>query len=71
MSGTLDTKGAADYLGFSPVTLRQWRCQGRGPKYVKAGRSIRYRVADLDLYQEQHLEQPVLEAPPPRRRKAS
>ena len=39
---------AAQVLGQSPNTLRQWRCQGRGPAWTKAGRRVLYRRADLD-----------------------
>jgi len=31
-------KDVARYIGCSPATLRTWRVQGRGPKYVKRGR---------------------------------
>jgi excisionase family DNA binding protein len=33
---------AAKFLGLSSRTLQAWRSQGRGPAYVKVGRSIRY-----------------------------
>lgn len=38
---------AADFLNLSIRTLQAWRAQGRGPSFVHAGRSIRYRLADL------------------------
>jgi len=28
--------------------------RGRGPAYIRIGRSIRYRIADLDRWLEQH-----------------
>ena len=28
---------AAEMLGISAMTLRRWRCQGKGPCYVKFG----------------------------------
>lgn len=34
---------AARYIGCAPATLRTWRAQGRGPRYVKAGRVWYYR----------------------------
>lgn len=43
-------KQAAKYLGISVKWMQQARCYGRGPKYIKIGRSIRYNVADLDAY---------------------
>ena len=47
----LDTEAAASYLSASPKTLRQWRCEGRGPRYHTIhGRLVRYNVADLDAF---------------------
>ena len=48
----MNTKDAAKYLGLSHHTLNQWRHQGRGPLFVRLGRAIRYRKADLDDYLE-------------------
>lgn len=47
---TLDTKGAAAQIGFAPNTLEKLRVYGGGPRYVKMGRSVRYRVSDLEAY---------------------
>lgn len=38
---------AGALLHVSPKTLAQWRVRGGGPEYVKAGRSVSYRRADL------------------------
>lgn len=46
----LDCNPAAEYLGLSPITLADWRVQGRGPRYVKLGRRVKYDIADLDDY---------------------
>lgn len=50
----LRERDAAEYLGFRPITLRAWRMQGRGPAYIRAGRSIRYTLDDLDTYRTAH-----------------
>ena len=34
------------------MTLRKWRCIGEGPRFVRIGRAVRYRKADLDAYAE-------------------
>jgi len=39
---------AAERLGLAAQTLRNYRFQGRGPKYLKLGRAVRYRPSDLD-----------------------
>jgi hypothetical protein len=39
---------AATVLGVIPTTLGNWRCTGRyALPYIKTGRLVRYRVADL------------------------
>jgi hypothetical protein len=44
------TPEAAAYLKLKPSTLEQHRWKGCGPSYVRIGRSIRYRQADLDAF---------------------
>ena len=50
----LTTKGAADYLGQKPQTLRTWRTSGRGPRYVRLGTGkfarAAYEMAELDRW---------------------
>lgn len=37
----------ADLLRLEHKTLEAWRSKGRGPAYVKLGRDVRYRIADV------------------------
>lgn len=37
-------------LGVSRSTLQSWRYAGRGPRYLKIGRLIRYRNADVETF---------------------
>jgi len=46
---------AAEHLGISVRTLQAWRVKGGGPKYSKIGRSVRYRLCDLDAFIEANL----------------
>lgn len=55
----VDTTRAAEILGVSRPTLERWRARGTGPRYVKHGRWIRYRVGDLRVFVESCL-QPAL-----------
>lgn len=58
--GLMDEGQAATYLGFkNRNSLRNLRCEGEGPKYVKMGRFIRYRRQDLDHYVEGKLRDPA------------
>lgn len=50
MTETLNDVQAAQLLGLSPQTLRNWRTQRKGPPYVKLGRAIRYHLEDLRDY---------------------
>ena len=47
---SLTPEQAAEYLGQSVNTLRQWRSQGRGPAYEKRGRNVRYKLEDLEAW---------------------
>ncbi len=49
--GIKDTE-AAKNLGVAPQTLRNMRCQGKGPPYFRIGRAVRYSVEDLNRYIE-------------------
>lgn len=44
MTTLLNTEAAASALGISPVTLKIWRCKGKGPRFIKLGSSPRDRV---------------------------
>lgn len=46
----LDTERVAKVCGLHEVTLRKWRITGEGPRFVRLGRAVRYRRADLDAY---------------------
>jgi excisionase family DNA binding protein len=47
----LTRQEAADYLGVKFHTLEVWACTGRYKiKYIKVGRSIRYKKEDLDAF---------------------
>lgn len=49
-SDLMDEARLAARLGVSRATLQSWRYAGRGPRYLKIGRLIRYREADVDAY---------------------
>lgn len=38
---------AANHLRLSVWTLRQWRCKGKGPKFLKIGRRVLYQKTDV------------------------
>lgn len=46
----LNTAQAAFYVGLSQRTLEKMRITGRGPKYRKHGRFVRYHIDELDAW---------------------
>jgi len=43
------------YLGVPPGTLANWRYLGRGPAFLRVGRHVRYRTADVTAWVEGQL----------------
>lgn len=50
MKQVLTTTEAAQELGIASQTLEKWRTYGKGPTFVKVGRNVRYRMADLEAW---------------------
>lgn len=61
-SPNLKTEEAAKYLNVQPATLEQHRWRGTGPRFVKIGRSVRYRMADLEAFLEERVFSSTTEA---------
>jgi hypothetical protein len=49
----LTERDAARFICMSVYFLRQARVQGRGPEYMRFGRSIRYRLDALEKFIQQ------------------
>ena len=47
----LDQNALADRWLLSPRTLEQWRWQGRGPKFLKVGARVIYRLEDVEAFE--------------------
>jgi predicted DNA-binding transcriptional regulator AlpA len=50
----LNERQVADSCAISVLTLRKWRTEGRGPRFVKIGTLVRYRPEDVDAWIESH-----------------
>ncbi len=48
-------KAAAEILDVSIKTLQGWRWAGRGPRYYKIGRLVKYRLEDLKEFVDRQL----------------
>jgi predicted DNA-binding transcriptional regulator AlpA len=46
---------AAAYLKCAVITLQKRRCRGDLPRHIKLGRSVRYRLCDLNAFIESGL----------------
>ncbi|MBC7767420.1 MAG: helix-turn-helix domain-containing protein [Phycisphaerales bacterium] len=46
----LTVEEAAELLSVSVKTLEAWRRLGKGPEFVKLGRSVRYTMRALDRF---------------------
>lgn len=45
----------AEHWGISKHTLERWRCDGRGPSYIKIGPQVRYRFKEILEYENKRL----------------
>lgn len=45
----------ADRWHISPRTLERWRWQGEGPRFLKVGGRVLYRLDDVIEYEQQRL----------------
>lgn len=50
----VDDREAATILGLSRSYLRQLRVKGGGCRFVRFGRAVRYRLADLYTWADQN-----------------
>ncbi len=56
----LQEKEVAQMLSCTVAALRRWRREGRGPRYAKLGRLVRYREADVDDFVRDRLDMGTL-----------
>ena len=50
MQNFMTEKEVAGQLNVSLATLRRWRLERRGPRFVKVGALVRYRPEDLEQW---------------------
>ncbi|MGN8159494.1 helix-turn-helix domain-containing protein [Salinisphaera sp. SWV1] len=56
----LTSEQAAELLGVNSHTLAVWRCEKRYPlPYVKCGRWVRYRAADVAKFIDDNMQVPA------------
>ena len=55
----LDATETARLLRQKPQTLAAWRCEDRGPEYVKVGRSVFYRRSAISSWLASQIVRPT------------
>ena len=48
----------ADRLGISAAVLRAWRLNGKGPRFCRFGRAVRYRESDISFFVNESMVDP-------------
>lgn len=54
---SLTQSDLADRWHLSPRTLEQWRWRGIGPRYLKIGGRVVYRLDDIETFEAARLHQ--------------
>lgn len=54
----LSSAESAAYLGVDARLLENWRSQGRGPRYRKFSKLVRYSIADLKEFADAGIVEP-------------
>lgn len=47
----------AERLSISPRTLERWRWLGQGPRFLKLGGRIAYRIVDVEAFEAEQIRQ--------------
>lgn len=55
LEALLATSQLAERWGCSPGHLKNLRCAGRGPAYVRLGSNVRYRMSDVLAFEAANL----------------
>ena len=50
----LSSRELATRWGVKPRTLEHWRSSGVGPKFLRLGGRVVYRLEDVEAYEEKH-----------------
>ncbi len=65
MKPLLTTEQAAAIIRMRPSFLEARRWRGKGPPFLKIGRSVRYRPEDLAAWTEERLRRSTSDPGPP------
>ena len=54
----LSTEQLAARWDVTVDTIERWRSEGIGPRYIKVTRAIRYRLSDVEAFEEVSVRSP-------------
>ena len=60
----------AEFLGLAKKTLAEWRCQRKGPPWIKIGGRVRYAPTQIERWVERHCTRDPEKALAPNRSRA-
>jgi len=52
----------AERWQLSESTIERWRCEGKGPVYLKLRGQVRYRLEDIEAFEEKSTRNSTSEA---------
>lgn len=58
------------YPGITTRWLDKARCTGEGPRFIKVGKKVLYRLADIEAWLDEQTRQSTSDTGPPRKRVA-
>ncbi|MFK0573918.1 helix-turn-helix transcriptional regulator [Endozoicomonas sp.] len=50
----LSSRDLATRWGLKPRTLERWRSTGCGPRFLRLGGRVAYRLEDVESYEQSH-----------------
>lgn len=54
-SDEMTSDQVAERLGVQSQTVRAWRLRGAGPRFMKVGRRVVYRSADVEAFEVERM----------------
>lgn len=54
MENLLTPQELADRFKCSVITLKRWRKERKGPRFIKEGKFVRYHPKDVDDWEDRH-----------------
>jgi predicted DNA-binding transcriptional regulator AlpA len=50
MDRCIGERQLAELTNLTAQTLRRWRCEGKGPRFLRLGGAVKYRMSDVESW---------------------